>query len=277
MREDEKMKNIGLAIAVLFLLLDYSVAQETRPIIVSPIIGEKLDGVEEEYFRLVPAFNNVQEAEFYLNPDSSLNVLVKYKYNGEIKDTLIMNYITLVKLRDYIDYQLTEERNDAQNIERGKFANVSTVRDSIIEGELLSVNKTSVVLLNLDKESYKQPNIPPFDVRNIYNTEISKLTVFEESNIANLIYPLVLGIGVGSTAAYIKKAEIESRGPKPLSEGLDELLTPILHYFLGAAAGGLIGYLLSEIFPIISVSETEYDTPFNEEDIEGLRKVTRYK
>lgn len=271
------MKNIVLAIAVLFLLLDYSDAQETEPIIVSPIIGEKLDRVEEEYFRLFPAFNNVQEAEFYLNPDSSLNVLVKYKYNGEIKDTLIMNYITLVKLRDYIDYQLTEERNDVQNIERGKFANVSTVRDSIIEGELLSVNKTSVVLLNLDNESYKQPNAPPFEVREFQNSDISKLIIIEESNIAQLIYPIVLGIGLGVTAANIKKAEIESRGPKPMSEWLDDFLTPIFYYFLGAAVGGLIGYLLSDLFPIMSVSETEYGTPFSEEDIEGLRKVTRYK
>ena len=53
--------------------------------------------------------------------------------------------------------------------------------------------------------------------------------------------------------------------------------TPLLYGMLGAAVGCLIGYLLSDIFPIMSVSQTEYELPFSEKDIKGLREVTRYK
>jgi len=270
---------IYIVFTFLFLglsLPDLLFAQGREPIVISPLIGEKLDRVEEEYFRLIPAFNNVREAVFYLNPDSSLDVLVNYQYDGVMKDTLIVNYISLVKLRDYIDYKLVEERNDAQNIERGKYANVSTVKDTIIAGELLSVDKTSVILLNLDKKSYKQPNIPPFDVSEFQNADINKLTIIEESNTARLIYPLTLGIGLGVTAAIISKSN-EEENKSDLSEGINLNFTPFLYLALGYAVGALVGYALSEIFPIISVSESEYNTPFSKKDIKGLRRITRYK
>jgi hypothetical protein len=233
--------------------------------------------VEEEYFRLVPTFNNVREAVFYLNPDSTLNVFVSYEYDGVINDTLIVNYILLVKLRNYIDRQLAQEINDARNIERGKYVNVFTERDSVIAGELLVVSDTSIMVLNLERETYNQANAPPFDVRNVYNTEISKLIVIEGTNLANLIYP-ILGIGVlGGIAAKIAIDKNQSEEPKDLSEGIVIDFTPLLYAMLGDAIGALIGRGLSEIFPITSVSEIEYNTPFNEEDIEGLRRVTRYK
>jgi hypothetical protein len=272
------MKIKGTVIFLILCLIPnvMLLAQGREPIVMSPLIGEKLDRVEEEYFRLIPAFKNVREAVFYLNPDSTLDVLVNYKYDGVMKDTLVVNYIFLTKLRDYIDYKLVEEGNDAQNIERGKYTNVSTVKDSIIEGELLSVDKTSVILLNLDKESYKQLNIPPFEVSEFQNAYLSKLTIIEESNTARLIYPLTLGIGLGVTAAIISKS-IEEKKESDLSEGINLNFTPFLYLALGVAVGALVGYALSEIFPIMNVSETEYDLPFSEKDIKGLRKVTRYK
>jgi len=270
------MNNLITTIAVVFLLIDFSFAQKQEPVIVSPIIGEKLDRVEEDYFRLIPAITNVQEAVFYLNPDSTLNVLVTYEDNGAIIDTLIFKYISLLRLREYINYILTQESNDAQNIKRGIYAIVSTKNDSIVTGELLSVNSTSVTLLNLDSLEYKQLNIPPFKVSEFQDTEINKLNTIRETNNAKFIYPFVLSIGLGLTAGLITKNNTEDE-MTDLSEGINLNLTPILYAMLGGLVGGLIGYGLSYIFPIISISETEFDIPFNEDDIIGLRNLSRYK
>ena len=268
-----------LIIALLILNISpvrIPLAQDKEPIVVSPLIGDKLDRVEEEYFRVLPSFDNVQEAIFYLNPDSTLNVRVSYESDNLIVDTLIENYLPYKQLQGYIENQIDDETNKARNIERGKYANIFTDRDSVIAGELLSLNKSSTILLNLDKEAYYQKNMPPFDVRYINNTEISNVIIIEETNIARYIYPLVLGIGAGAIAGSIKKAEIESEGPKPLGDW-SGFTSPLLYGFLGSAVGVLIGYLLSEILPITTVSKIEYDTPFSEDDIIGLREVTRYK
>ena len=270
------MKKLLISITFTMILYVSSFSQQGEPIIISPLIGNKLDRIEEEYFRLLPALDNVQEAIFYLNPDSTLNVRVSYESDNLIVDSLIENYLPYKQLQDFIEYQIEDETNKARNIERGKYANIFAESDSIIAGELLSLNKSSTILLNLDKEAYYQKNMPPFDVRYINNAEVSRLIVIEETNIASYIYPLALGIGVGATVGLIKKAEIESEGPKPLGDW-SGLTTPLLYYFLGFAVGALTGYLLSDLFPITTISNTEYDTPFSEEDIIGLREVSRYK
>ncbi len=62
-----------------------------NPIIVSPLIGEKLDRVERDYFGLFPHINGFEEAVFYLNPDSSLMVEIWYRSNSEVRDTIIQD------------------------------------------------------------------------------------------------------------------------------------------------------------------------------------------
>jgi hypothetical protein len=64
-----------------------------KPIVVHSIIGEKIDRAEEEYFKLFPSIENFQEAEFYLNADSSLNAIVICDLNGELIDTAIENSV----------------------------------------------------------------------------------------------------------------------------------------------------------------------------------------
>ena len=46
---------------------------------------------------------------------------------------------------------------------------------------------------------------------------------------------------------------------------------------LGVTAGYLIGLGLSELLPINVVSVSQYDYPFDEDDITGLRRSSRYK
>ena len=250
-------------------------AQNNELVTVSPVIGDKLDRIEEEYFRLVPAFSNVQEAVFYLNPDSSLNVFVIYEFNGVKKDTLLLNYISLSRLRKFIDYQLTQKIKLDQKIERGKYVNVITQTDSI-NGELLSIDSSNVVLLKLAKPDYHEEYKPPFDVRYFQDKKINKLIVYNEYNAGKFIYPTILGLGLGITAATIAKnntEEVES----DLSAGINFDFTPLLYGMLGVTAGYLIGLGLSELLPINVVSVSQYDYPFDEDDITGLRRSSRYK
>lgn len=266
------------AIFLLMLLVLQSkliLSQDKEPVTVSPVIGEKLDRIEEEYFKLVPAFNNVQEAVFYLNPDSSLNVFVTYELNGVKKDTMLLNYISFSRLKDYIDYQLTQNIKLDQKIERGKYVNVLTKIDSV-QGELLAVDSSSIIVLNLSRINYKRDYQPPFDVKYIYEKNIKAAMVYNEYNAAKFIYPTILGLGLGLTAGYIAKnntEEVES----DLSAGIYFDFTPLLYGMLGATAGYLIGLGLSELLPINVVSVSQYDYPIDEDDITGLRRASRYK
>ena len=250
-------------------------SQNEEPVSVSPVIGDKLDSIEEEYFRLVPAIENIQEAIFYLNPDSSLNVFVIYKDDGLVKDTFIVNYISLGRLRNYIDYQLNQEIKIDPKIEKGKYVNVIAQIDSV-SGELLSVDRTNVVVLKLSKPDYHEEYKPPFDVSYFSDNKIENVTVYNEYNTAKIIYPITLGLALGITAGVIAKNKVDSEPSKELGDW-SELTTPLLYYFLGGIVGILIGYGLAELIPITTISTTVYDYPFNEDDIEGLSKVSRYK
>ncbi|MEE9450107.1 MAG: hypothetical protein V3V72_08660, partial [Ignavibacteriaceae bacterium] len=90
---------------VYFLLLSSAIlAQEkAKPIIIHPLIGDKLDKVEEEYFKFFPQISGFQEAVFYLNPDSSLRVDIRYQESDAIRDTIINRYRTLRSLQTHID------------------------------------------------------------------------------------------------------------------------------------------------------------------------------
>ena len=272
------MKKLLISITFTMILYVSSFSQQGEPIIISPLIGNKLDRIEEEYFRLLPALDNVQEAIFYLNPDSTLDVRVSYESDNLIVDSLIENYLPYKQLQDFIEYQIEDETNKARNIERGKYANIFAESDSIIAGELLSLNKSSTILLNLDKEAYYQKNIPPFDVRYINNTKVSKVIVFEETNIAPYIYPVLGAIIGGIIGAAVEKDE-PPRPAYPTGKFLSFNFDIDLHgeIILGALLGALVGTVLSFALPIEIGSETVYLAPFDENDIEGLSSISRYK
>ena len=271
-----KVKSFYLLLyAYQILFAEILIAQSVdSAIVLHPIIGSKLDRVEEEYFKLLPAFNVVNEAVFYLNPDSTLNVWLRYESDGIIEDTLILGYFNYSRLNNYIENRIIDELNDARKVERGEYVSVITPVDSTA-GELLTVNNNYITILNLTRDAYKKYNQPPFDARNLGDTDIKKLIVIQENNAARIIYPSILGLGLGITAAVIAKKKIDSEPPKEFGEGWD--FTPLTHLFLGCIAGGLIGYGLSELLPITVTSMTEYDYPFNEDDIIGLRRKSRYK
>lgn len=269
------MKKLLGTITLTLIPFVFSYGQQREPIVVSPLIGEKIERVEEEFFRLFPRFQGFQEGIFYLNSDSTLDAYISYEYNDLILDTLIKDYLSYKKLQRYINYQATDDRNEARKIKRGKYANIFTKRDSLFIGELLSVNNSSIIFLNLNEESYFKDNMPPFNVGKFQHTYIDKLVVIDKTNIANYLYPAVLGLGLGLTTALLTKEEEKDK--PDLSSGINLDFSPFLYGMLGTAIGYLAGYVLSEIFPIISNSETNYEPPFSKLEITGLKQVTRYK
>jgi hypothetical protein len=75
---------------------------EIKPIVVSPLIGDRLDAVERETYELLPGLEGFEWATFYLNPDSSLMVKVSLLEGGIQRDTIIARYRTLRAVQSQI-------------------------------------------------------------------------------------------------------------------------------------------------------------------------------
>jgi hypothetical protein len=244
-----------------------------QPIVVHPIIGEKLDRAEEEYFKLFPTIENFQEAEFYLNADSSLKAIVIFELNEELRDTVLENFVSIYSLKNYIDQKLTAEINAEQIVDRGRYVTALNLDGTKKTGELLSIRDSSFLLLNMEESIYLNNTNSTFDVSHIQLVEMQKITSVDKTNIAKYIYPIVTGI----TAVLIYSSTVKPVESNSIGEGVNKAAG---QYLIGALIGGLgclLGLGLASAIPIWSVSETEYDSPFNEEDIEGLRYSARYQ
>jgi len=261
---------------VYFLLISgTTLAQEkAKPITIHSLIGGKLDRAEEEYFKLFPMIEAVQEAEFYLNPDSTLRAIVIYESNGVIEDTLIEKYLPVNHIRHYIDQKLTAEINATQNIDRGKYVSALSSNEFVIGGEMLSTRDNSFLLLNMEEEIYYNNSNSSFDVSHIQLSNLNKVTSIEKTNIAKYIYPIVAGL----TAAFIYASMVDVKYTSfDIDENVKRGIINTLGGVLVAGLGCLIGYGISSVLPIWNVSETEYTAPFNEDDIKGLSELSRYQ
>ena len=90
-------------LTITYFLGSKSLAQkDILPYVVNPLIGDTLTLEERDYYILFPQIEEFQFAVFYLNPDSSLNAVVKYYDDGILKDTLIENYKSIKSLNYHI-------------------------------------------------------------------------------------------------------------------------------------------------------------------------------
>ena len=243
-----------------------------EPVIIHPIIGEKLDRAEEEYFKLFPTIENFQEAVFYMNPDSTSQAFISYTLNGTLRDTIIENYVSANRLRKYIDQKLAAEINAEQIVDRGRYITILHSGENIKTGELLAVRDSSFLLLNMEESVYFDNTNYTFDVSHIQLAKTNKLTTMDKTNIAKYIYP----IGTGLIAGFIASSSLSKKKTSFDKLG-EDLLKNALVGGLIVGLGCLIGYALASVVPIWSESETEYVAPFSEDDIEGLRYSARYQ
>jgi hypothetical protein len=256
------------------LFINNAYCQELKePVIIHPLIGTNLDRVEEDYFKLFPTIKNFQEAEFYLNPDSSLKAIVIFESNGVLIDTVMEKNFNAFQIRSYIDQKLAAEINAEQNVDRGKYVNIQYLDESKCTGELLSIRDSSFLLLNMEEATYLDDNNSNFDVSHIKFADVSKVTSVDKTNIARFIYPIVAGL----TAVLIYSSTVEPEKTNSISEGVSKATG---NYIIGAIIGGIacsLGYVLGGALPIWITSETEYISPFNEKNIDGLSQLSRYK
>ncbi|HSW53725.1 MAG TPA: hypothetical protein VLH59_01430 [Ignavibacteriaceae bacterium] len=245
-----------------------SLAQEKEePFSVSPLIGDTLSLEERDYYNLLPTINNFQWAIFYLNPDSTLDAKVTYLKNSTPQDTIINNYRTLRSL--VLHLNAAENPETMNPIQNKDYAGneVRVLYDNGIEatGNLLSATSSSLIIYSSNCDE-KVININCATL--IKTNDLEKLSVKSDFNLGKLLYPLVAGL-----AAVI----IYNSTLTPEENNLDNMGKNMLTGFAVGVGGMVLGFALSYAVPLKISSEEEYSTPFNEDDIEGLSKISRYK
>ena len=242
-----------------------------RPFVVSPLIGDTLSLDERDNYNLFPTINNFLWAVFYLNNDSTLNVKVTYINRSVIKDTLIENYRTLNSFLIYMNYAENPafvnpvENKDYSGNEVSALFNDGTD----VKGKLLSASSSSLIIYasSCDQEKI---NVNCATLVRLFDLE--KLTVKSDFNLGRILYPLVMGLA----AVMIFDNAYATKGGSFQNIG-DNMKK---NFFIGLAVGlggALAGIGLSYAVPLNIASEKEYSVPLNEDEIERLSKIARYK
>jgi len=256
-----------LVFVVVFNSLTSLAQRNEKPFIVSPLIGDTLSLEERDYYNLLPTINDFQWAVFYLNPDSTLDAKVTYHKNSSPKDTIINNYRSLKSL--LIHLNAAENPETINPIQKEDYAgNEVTVlyKDgNQYSGNLLSASSSSLIIYSMN---CNEDEIDINCATLIRPTDLEKLTVRSDFNLGKLLYPLVAGL-----AAVI----IYNSTLTPEEKNLDNMGKNMLTGFAVGVGGMVVGFALSYAVPLKISSEEEYSTPFNEDDIDGLSKISRYK
>jgi hypothetical protein len=266
-------KNIYyLFVLLLFFKCIPSLAQEgEKPIVVSPLIGDTLSLEERDYYNLLPTINNFHWAVFYLNPDSTLNVKVTYLKASALQDTIITKYRTLKSLLLHLN--AAENPESVNPVENKEYAGneVSAIYNNgaKVSGNLLSATSSSLIIYSLNCDE-KEINVNCATL--VRPSDLQKLTVKSDFNLGRILYPIITGLAaiiIYNSTHKPEEGSLESLG--------DDMTQNFLTGFAIGLGGALVGIGLSYAVPLKISSEEEYSVPLNEDDIQGLSKIARYK
>jgi len=226
------MKKMILHLIV--LLFNYnSVPQDLgSPIVVSTLIGDKLDKAENEFFStLFPGFEGFVEASFFMKPDSSLTAKIIYEQENIYNDSVINNFCNYNTLQKYV---IT---NVASFLEKhGSFVEefkIVFADDTEILASIFSVTENEVNTFNQGK------NV----VQTFSNHKIKKI-VRRDPGTTSLygITGLVLGTTIGALlGAVLIQKPIGREGFLNFGVGIDKTLASIIGGLLGAGIGYIVG------------------------------------
>jgi hypothetical protein len=214
--------------------------QQNNPFVTSPFIGEKLDRIEENYFHLFPAVTNFQEASFYLNPDSSLTLNLKYKQRDQLIDTTMLYMYSLSQLRNRINQVLLADIK-ANKVEEIGLSNA----DTSYAGTVYSFDGKQIRLIKKgftnSPNNYNDQNyLPQFNYSDISTVTIS------ESSIAVKIVGSLFGMLVGGLVGYALTPE--PRQPETFPDNFiqpwEEATKSMANMFIGMGIGGLLGFFI---------------------------------
>jgi hypothetical protein len=133
------------------------------------------------------------------------------------------------------------------------------------EGNLLSSTSSSLIIYSPD---CNEDEIDINCATLIRPDDLEKLSVRSDFNLGRILYPVALGI-----ASMI----IYKNSLSPEDENLDNMMENFLAGFAVGVGGAVVGLAISYAIPLKISSEEEYSLPLNEDEIEGLSRIARYK
>lgn len=214
--------------------------QHNKPFIVSPFIEDKLDRIEENYFHLFPVLTNFQEATFYLNPDSSLTLNLKFKKNNQLIDTTTLYPYSLAQLRNKIHQVLLADIRE-NKVEEIEFSNEKTSYAGIV----YSFDGKGIRLIekgfgNLEDNYGNQNYLPQFNYSDIRTVTIS------ESTTAVKIMTCLLGMLAGGLigAALTPEPRQPESFPDVFIEPWEDASKSMANTLIGIGIGGLFGFAI---------------------------------
>jgi len=215
--------------------------QQLHPIIISPLIGEKLDRVEESYFNLFPGVTSFNEATFYLDADSSLFININFYENNLLKDTLIISKRTPQILRNKINEVILNDIKKSR-VEELEFI---TENNEKYGGTVFSFDSEQIKLIENGFAKVNDYNKKEDYISFLSYSKIEKMKIDKSSTgilFLSTIIGAVSGWFIGGALA-----------PEPETGKWD--FSGLGYAFLGSTIGSIIGYVVGNT---IQVPE-EYD------------------
>ena len=220
--------------------------------IVSRLIGEKLDRIEEDYFKIFPSVTNFQQATFYSNPDGSLNVNIKGCFQNTFMDTTLRYPLSPSQLRHKLNQIVLE------NIKEDKIYEfeLNTEDNTKFAGTLYSFDNDQIKLVKASDFNYQKE--PQDDLPEVNYSDLKTITYYK-SNIVVTVFMGLLGISAG---AYIGAV----LGPVliPRDEGMLDLRD---------LAGGIIGGIVGGIFGFAGGSMIKIPVVYDAKDINSRQII----
>ncbi len=230
-----------LVVLILSIYPAFIMSQEKlQPFVVSPFIGDKLDRVEEEYFKIFPNFTDFQEAEFYVNTDSSLNVKIKVWHKNTLVDTTIRHWNSTSYLKGIIDQRIWTDINQG----KVKELTFTTNKDSIIAGTVYAYENKQITFIQegfneingeKDREKYLQK-------LNYFG--VDKITVNETGYRVSAITGTIGFIAGGMVAFLIAPKDNGSSSFYGMNFNTLETFGIIIKVLIGGAIGWVMGFLI---------------------------------
>jgi len=251
--------------------------EQARPVGVSPLIGDTLDTAERDRYHLFPNLAGFERAIFYLNPDTSLNVKVSLLEGGARRDTVIEGYRTLKavqnQVRQFAQKDAEVELTGKLRAEEEEGAEVVLLRRNgqEMQGELLSVRDSSLVISTLEDFNPKDLTARTKGIVAIRNTEIVRVIIKGRSNVVKgMLIGTVAGAGFGALIGYA------SGDDSPSGWGSFALTAEEKALVLGALFGG-IGFLYGTVGRIMGPSPDQEIVAYKILGYSDLNKFARYR
>lgn len=258
-----------LLITLLFLISLNCFSQNA----ISPRIGNEVDKYEREYYGLFPAIKGFHLANTLATQDSSLQVKITRKIDGNFTDTsfqinkdIIRNLAIYIEEFEYcrrgeriINWKLLGGQA-AENVPLYSFENnysnyeiVLREREKLETPILFANDSTIVICKNFNGFNWKNADK---DLRLIHFSEIYKMTVIRTGN----FWP---GVGYGALLGGFALAIADTKTTK------DGYFIPL--FFSGAVAGAEIGGIVGAIMNI------DIEDELNGKEIEYLKLLPDIK